>query len=139
LVQMVKRYQRDGHWPQPYGGRSTTGRSLFFCMRKTELRNTPVVAKLRNRFKVIHPFHPLYQKEFELVDYSKSFGCAYIEYYNELGEVDCIPLAWTDAKGVDPFLEISGGRSFFRLEDLLRLMDLISDLSSKSKNPNLRK
>ena len=97
------------------------------------------MAKLSNLFKVIHPFHPLYQKEFELVNYSKSFGRPFIEYYNESGEVDCIPLLWTDAKGVDPFLEISGGRSYFRLEDLLRLIDLITDLSNKSNKSNLAK
>jgi hypothetical protein len=97
-------------------------------MKKTELQITPKVAKLRNRFKVIHPFHPLFQRDFELVHYSKNFGCEYVEYYNDVGEVDCIPLAWTDAQGLDPFLEISGGRSFFRLEDLLRLLDLVSDL-----------
>jgi len=78
-------------------------------------------------------------REFELVDYSKSWGCAYVEYYNDLGEVDIIPLAWTDAKGLDPYLELSNGRSLFRLEDLLRLVDLISDLSGKTTKSELAK
>jgi len=41
------------------------------------------------------------------------------------GWVHAIPLAWTDAAEEDPFVVLSGGRACFRVEDLLRLADLI--------------
>jgi hypothetical protein len=31
----------------------------------------------------------------------------------------------TDVGGVDPFVAIAAGRSFFRYEDLLKLVDLV--------------
>ena len=34
----------------------------------------------------------------------------------------------TDAGGIDPFVEISAGRSWFRYEDLIRLADLLEGL-----------
>ena len=39
-----------------------------------------------------------------------------------------VPLEWTDAYGLDPFVEQSGGRSYFRVAELLRLVELVADL-----------
>jgi len=42
------------------------------------------------------------------------------------GELVTIPLQWTDATGFfDPFLEASGGRSYFRVSELMELVELI--------------
>jgi uncharacterized protein DUF5372 len=40
-----------------------------------------------------------------------------------------IPVAWTDLMESDPWVEVSGGRSSFRWPDLLRLADLVRELS----------
>ena len=46
-----------------------------------------------------------------------------------------VPLEWTDVDGVDPFVELSSGRSYFRVMELLRLVDLIADLN-RAKQPD---
>ena len=87
--------------------------------------------QLKRRFTVNHPFHPLYQRKFELLSYRKSWGRAYLDYRHENGETGAIPLAWTDADQADPFLNVSQGRSVFRVAELLRLVELI-ELATRS-------
>ena len=36
-----------------------------------------------------------------------------------------VPTTWTDAAAPDPFVALSGARAYFRVEDLLRMEDLI--------------
>ena len=86
------------------------------------------MAKVRRRFKVTHPFHPLYLKEFEFIEYRKSWGHQYVDYFDHNKEVTTIPIAWTDIEGVDPFNELSKGRSAFRVAELIRLVELVGDL-----------
>jgi Family of unknown function (DUF5372) len=40
-----------------------------------------------------------------------------------------IPASWTDIVSPDPFLVTSDSRSSFRVEDLLRLVELMLDLA----------
>lgn len=80
---------------------------------------------LKRRFTVTHPFHPLYQGQFELLGYRKSWGRQFIDFRYDNGRTGAIPLAWTDADQADPFLTISRGRSVFRVAELLRLVELI--------------
>lgn len=87
------------------------------------------MTKLKKNFKVIHPFHPLYKKELKLANFKKSWGYPHLEYYCDNGDLECIPLDWTDANSPDPFNEISKGKSIFRILELLRLVKLIEDLS----------
>jgi len=101
-------------------------RDSISCTKKKGCENAPYVSQLKRKFKVTHPFHPLYQKEFSLLHYRKSWGCQYVEYRGEKGEVGAIPLDWTDAGEQEPFVEISSGRSYFRVEELLRLVELVS-------------
>ncbi len=42
-------------------------------------------------------------------------------FLDESGELACIPARWTDAVAPDPVVAVSGGRSAFRLEDLVAL------------------
>jgi hypothetical protein len=39
-----------------------------------------------------------------------------------------MPASWTSVGPADPFVEISAGRSPFRIVDLLELSDMIHDL-----------
>lgn len=52
-------------------------------------------------------------------------------YLDDAGVVHSILASCTDAGGVDPCVEIAGGRSFFRCEDLLRLAKLLEALESE--------
>jgi Family of unknown function (DUF5372) len=77
---------------------------------------------------VIHPFHPLFGQEFELIEYRKNWGEDRVYFLDIEGRLAAILASCTDAGGVDPFVEISAGRSWFRYEDLLRLADLLEGL-----------
>ena len=103
-------------------------------MKKKGLQTTPRVSELKRKFKVTHPFHPLFSKTLELVCYSKSYGRTYVEFFGDGGDVCSIPLEWTDAGGKDPFIEVSNGRAVFRTSELIRLMELVSDLSGHLEN-----
>jgi len=48
-----------------------------------------------------------------------------VYFHDEKGRLQSILANCTDAGGVDPFVEISAGRSWFRYEDLIRLADLL--------------
>ena len=91
----------------------------------------PYVNQLKRHFTITHPFHPLYQRHFELLSYRKSWGRQFIDFRYENGKTGAIPLAWTDADQADPFLTISQGRSVFRVAELLRLVELI-ELAAQS-------
>jgi hypothetical protein len=91
------------------------------------------VNQLKRRFTVTHPFHPLYQRQFELLSYRKSWGRQFIDFQHDNVKTGAIPLAWTDADQPDPFLTLSQGRSVFRVPELLQLVELI-DLATHSGN-----
>jgi hypothetical protein len=42
------------------------------------------------------------------------------------GSLYSVPVDWTDAIAPDPYLSIGGGRSRFRIEDLVVLADLVA-------------
>ena len=94
--------------------------------------------KLKARFKVIHPFHPLSGKEFETIDYHNVWLKRCVSFLDDQGAVRLVPLEWTDVDGVDPFVELSSGRSYFRMMELLRLVDLIDDLNQANQSEGTR-
>ena len=52
-----------------------------------------------------------------------------MSFYDEEGRVRTIPVKWTDLAGEeDPFVVVSDGRSWFRVEDLLALSEIIEDV-----------
>ena len=72
-----------------------------------------------------HPFHPLYRREFELIEYRTNWGENRVYFRDAEGHLQSILASCTDAGGIDAFVEISAGRCFFRYEDLIRLADLL--------------
>jgi hypothetical protein len=87
------------------------------------------VAQLRDRFRITHPFHPLRGEEFELIRYHRSWGgTGKVDGRTADGQRISFPLSWTNAGVGDPFLAIAQGRSYFRVDDLLRLAALLDDL-----------
>jgi len=63
-----------------------------------------------------------------LLEYRKNWGEDRVYYYDAEGQLQSILASCTDAGGVDPFVEVAAGRSYFRYEDLLRLVDLLERL-----------
>ena len=49
-------------------------------------------------------------------------------FHDAQGQLCSVLASCTDVGGVDPFVEISAGRSFFRYEDLVRLAELLEEL-----------
>ena len=81
---------------------------------------------LKRRITITHPFHPRYSEEFELVSYRRSWGRECVDCHDSEGKLVTIPLQWTDATGViDPFLEASRGRAYFRVAELAELVELV--------------
>jgi hypothetical protein len=79
---------------------------------------------------VTHPFHPLVGQEFELVVRKKNWAEDRVFYPGADGQTRSIPAAWTDIDPPDPFVSVAGGRSPFRIDDLLALASIIDGLRS---------
>ena len=83
----------------------------------------------QRRFRVTHPFHPLCGQEFDLIWYAYAWGEERVHYEAEDGRAVSLPASWTDILPPDPFVAISAGRSWFRVEDLVELVNLLRDMS----------
>jgi hypothetical protein len=64
------------------------------------------------------------------VDRRTTWGEDRVYFYSETDRLERIPAHWTDVVVADPRVVLAGGRSHFRVEDLLRLADLLDDLLS---------
>ena len=49
-----------------------------------------------------------------------------ITYQRPDGSPRSVPVGWTDALPADPYVSVGGGRSRFRVEDLLVLAELVA-------------
>lgn len=72
----------------------------------------------------MHPFHPWVGREFVFVAVRQTWGQDRVFFFDEDGTQCSMPRAWTDAGDVDPFVALAAGRSPFRVEDLLALVEL---------------
>ena len=82
----------------------------------------------KRSFRVVHPYHPLFQQEFELVSCRQNWGEDRVWFHDRNGLLRSIPTNWTDAAGIDSFVVVAGGRSLFRIPDLLELVHRIRAL-----------
>ena len=87
---------------------------------------------LKRRVKITHPFHPWSGREFELVEYRRSWGAkACVDCLDDGGRLVTLELHWTDAQDAgDPFVAASAGRAYFRVQDLIDLARLLDGLVS---------
>src|SRR5262245_27458037 len=77
------------------------------------------------RFRIVHPFHPLFGSEYELVFRRLNWGEDRVYFYDADGKLKSFLTTITDLGPGDDFTRISAGRSAFRVDDLLRLRDLL--------------
>ena len=106
------------------------------CRNRQPHQTAPVVYGLQRRFRITHPFHPLRDHEFSLVQYRRSWRNERVEGVDEQGRHVAVPVSWTDAAAQhDPFLAVSAGRSYFRVQDLLDLTQLVQTLIADNARP----
>jgi len=79
---------------------------------------------------VTHPFHPWCGREFVFVALRQTWGEDRVFFFGDNGTQKSLPRAWTDAADLDPFVTLAGGRSPFRVEDLLLLAELVDRLAA---------
>ena len=60
------------------------------------------------------------------MDRRTTWGEDRVYYHDETGRLSRLPAAWTSVAALSPFEVLSGGRSHFRIEDLLQLVALIA-------------
>jgi len=77
---------------------------------------------------VIHPFHPLFDQTFPLLDCRLTWGEARVYVHDATGALVHLPAQWTDAVPADPFVVIAAGRAYVRVDDLRSLRALLDAL-----------
>ena len=108
-------------------------KDLDAYMKRQRKRTAPAVPAVQEQLRITHPFHPLYEQEFELIGHRKSAGGAYVDFHNGDHKSRSIPLEWTNAAESCPFRELARGRSHFRVAELLRLALLAEGLLESVK------
>ncbi len=78
--------------------------------------------------RVVHPFHPLLGREFDLVVRKKNWAEDRVFFFGDDGRLSSLPAGWTDIDPPDPFLVVAAGRSWFRVDDLVFLAHLVEQL-----------
>jgi hypothetical protein len=81
-------------------------------------------------FRIIHPFHPYRNIEFEIDHVKRIAYESRVFFFNTKGRKSSVPLSWTDIGPKDAFVVVSAGRSLYRVEDLLCLVRLIEEINS---------
>ncbi len=82
---------------------------------------------------MIHPFHPLYGRQFEILNYRHSWGEYRVTFYETADRVRILPAAWTSLAPPDPSVVLAAGRAAFRVVDLLQLSHLIGRIEEGRK------
>jgi hypothetical protein len=81
--------------------------------------------------RVTHRFHPLFARDFELVEQRQNWGEDRIYLHDEYGELFSLPAGWTDMAPADPFVVVSCGRCPFTISGLLAVAELIDRLNAQ--------
>jgi hypothetical protein len=84
-------------------------------------------------FRVTHPFHPDFGREFALLTYRHNWGEQRVYFHDDQGRLASLPASSTDVFAPDPFVRLSSGRSPFRLQDLLELVRILDGLAPKDR------
>jgi hypothetical protein len=81
--------------------------------------------------RVTHPFYPLADREFVFIALRQTWGEDRVFFYDdEDGTVCSLPVGWTDAAPADVFVTVAAGRSPLRVEDLVVLRELVTELGA---------
>ena len=109
----------------------------YYCVIKIyqqQSHSTASHQSLDNKtFRIIHPFHPYRNIEFEIDHVKRIAYESRVFFFNTKGRKSSVPLNWTDIGPKDPFVVVSAGRSLYRVEDLLGLVRLIEEISGAKR------
>lgn len=95
--------------------------------------NAPVNEGGKKTFRITHPFHPDFGREFELERYHCAKDEDWVLSRNEDGCRITFPARWTDIIPPDPHYVVSKGKSLFRVEHLLELVRFIRESKGKKR------
>ena len=90
--------------------------------------NAPERGDAAPRFRVTHPFHPLFGQLLEVAAQGREWGEERVYYRDPTGRMRFLPARWTSMAAPDPFVLIAEDRAYFRLVDLIRLKDRLQEL-----------
>ncbi|MFQ5796808.1 MAG: DUF5372 family protein, partial [Candidatus Bipolaricaulia bacterium] len=77
--------------------------------------------------RVTHAFHPWRGRSFPFVVSKQLWGEWRVTVRLEDGSFRSLPISWTDQAPPEPYVTVGGGRSRFRVEDLLQLAEWLSE------------
>ena len=83
--------------------------------------------------KITHPFHPWHGREFALVTYRNNWGEDRVYFHDRDGRLVSVPACWTSLLAPDPSVAVSQGRSPFRFQDLLEMVELIDEIRKRGR------
>jgi len=83
-------------------------------------------------FEISHAFHPRRGTRFPVATRRHNWGEDRLMYFDAQGRLRSILTSWTSLAEADAFTQASRGRSWFRPDDLLRLVALLGELSDGS-------
>jgi hypothetical protein len=90
-------------------------------------------------FEITHPFHPRRGAKFVLTTRKKNWGEDRVMYFDSKGKLRSILASWTSLAEQDLFAQASGGRSWFRVDDLLSLCAQIAELPGGKRRRHVKK
>jgi Family of unknown function (DUF5372) len=113
--------------------RATADRDVLSALWRTR-STTANAAGTGETFRVTHPYHPLFGREYKLITYCHSWGSHRVYFHDDADRLRKIPACWTDVVADDPFVVVAAGRSAFRVADMLSLADLVDVLQPRRRD-----
>jgi len=89
------------------------------------LSTAPNPGDKNQTIRITHPFHPLRNREYTLIVHKLNWGEDRVSFKDEKGDYHCIPSAWTDINPLDPYERNGNDHSYFRIDDLLEVIEVI--------------
>jgi hypothetical protein len=82
---------------------------------------------------ITHPFHPQRGTKFVLTTRKSNWGEDRVMYFDAQGKLRSMLASWTSVGNEDLFTQASAGRSWFRVDDLLKLCAQIAELKERKR------
>jgi len=79
-------------------------------------------------FEITHPFHPKRGSKYVLVTRQCNWGEDRMLFFDADGRLRSMLASWTSVAEQDEFAQGAAGRSWFRIDDLLRLRAVLDEL-----------
>jgi hypothetical protein len=84
--------------------------------------------------KIIHPFHPLKNQEFEFINLKQTWGQDRVFFRDSKSKIVSIPTNWTDYYEEIPFIKQAKGRAILDFKNMKELSHMLADLKKSLQN-----